>query len=136
MRLEQELIRLPIHHWTVAQLEQKAFTVAGLTGAVNEILPRLQSDEKPARFWQNRGDDGVAREKQLLIDFLSNASGGPVYYTGRDMKLTHKGRGISSDDWERFMGHIADSLEHLGLLETESNDVLGFIGSTKAEIAE
>lgn len=47
--------------------------------------------QKTGRFWANRGDDGIEREKQLLIDYLCSNAGGPVYYTGRDMKLTHAG---------------------------------------------
>ena len=51
--------------------------------AVDEILPRLMNDEQLGRFWHNRGSDGVARERQLLIDYLSNASGGKC--TTRDV---------------------------------------------------
>lgn len=73
-----------------------------ITGFVNNLLPRLQSDDQLERFWQNRGDDGIEREKHLLIDYLCSNSGGPVYYTGRDMKLSHKGMNISESDWEIF----------------------------------
>ena len=67
----------------------------GITAFANELLPRLQGDSQLGRFWQNRGDDGIAREKQLLIDYLCANAGGPMYYTGRDMKITHKGMKIS-----------------------------------------
>jgi hemoglobin len=30
------------------------------------------------RFWAHRGEDGVMREKQLLIDFLCTSAGGPT----------------------------------------------------------
>jgi len=33
------------------------------------------------RFWQNRGDDGIARENQLLIDFLCSNAGGSMCIT-------------------------------------------------------
>ena len=45
--------------------------------AVSEdLLPRLMSDSRLKRFWDHRGEDGIKREKQLLIDFLSANSGG------------------------------------------------------------
>ena len=47
-----------------------------IMAVVGDLLPRLQGDEVLGRFWQNRSDDGLAREKQLLIDFLSSASAG------------------------------------------------------------
>ncbi|HEX9453215.1 MAG TPA: group 1 truncated hemoglobin, partial [Candidatus Binatia bacterium] len=57
----------------------------------DDLLPRLQTDLSLARYWQNRGADGIKREKQLLIDFLAASAGGPMYYTGRDMKTSHQG---------------------------------------------
>ncbi|MDP6718186.1 MAG: hypothetical protein QGF59_06020, partial [Pirellulaceae bacterium] len=59
-----------------------------LTAFANDLLPRLQGDSQLGRFWEHRGDDGIAREKQLLIDFLCASSGGPMFYTGRDMKTS------------------------------------------------
>ena len=58
----------------------------GITTFVENLLPRLESDPQLGRFWQNRGADGLAREKQLLIDYLCSSAGGPMYYTGRGMK--------------------------------------------------
>ena len=57
-----------------------------IAAVVDNLLPRLMSDEKLARFWAHRGEDGLRREKQLLIDFLCHCAGGPLFYTGRDMK--------------------------------------------------
>ncbi len=47
----------------------------GISAFANDLLPRLQSDAQLGRFWENRGDDGKAREKQLLIDFLCSSAG-------------------------------------------------------------
>jgi hypothetical protein len=52
-------------------------------------------------------EDGVMREKQLLIDFLCASAGGPMYYRGRDMLLVHRGMRISDSDWNVFLGHAA-----------------------------
>jgi hypothetical protein len=62
----------------------------------DNLLPRLQADPQLARFWQHRGEDGLKREKQHLVGFLCSSAGGPLYYTGRDMKSSH--RGIQSED--------------------------------------
>ena len=104
--------------------------------AVDEILPRLMNDSQLGRFWQNRGSDGLARERQLLIDYLCNAAGGPMYYTGRDMKLSHVGMGISESDWSLFTGHVAAALDHLSVGDPERGDVLGFVESLKGDIVE
>ena len=59
-----------------------------------------------------------------------------MYYTGRDMKLSHKGMQISEADWQSFLGHLNATLDAFTLPPAERQDVLGFIGSTKADIVE
>jgi hemoglobin len=105
-----------------------------IAAVADNLLPRLMGDDQLGRFWQHRGDDGIQREKQLLVDFLCCSAGGPVYYTGRDMLTSHRGMGISESDWRRFLGHLNDTLAHFALGEAEKSDVTGFIESTKAEI--
>jgi hemoglobin len=107
-----------------------------ISAVANDLLPRLQADGKLARFWQNRGDDGIEREKQFLIDFLCSSAGGPLLYTGRDMKITHVGMTISEEDWAAFMGHLRATLDSFQVPETEYGEVIAFIESTKADMVE
>jgi hemoglobin len=107
-----------------------------ISAVANSLLPRLIADESLGRFWKNRGDDGVAREKQLLIDFLCASAGGPMYYTGRTMKLSHKGMRISESDWQAFLGHLRLTLDAFEVPKQERSEVLAFIESTKADIVE
>ena len=107
-----------------------------ISAVVNDLLPRLMSDSQLGRFWQNRGEDGIKREEQLLIDFLCSSAGGPLLYTGRDNKTSHKGMGISESDWEIFIGHINATLDNFQLPQQERNDVVEFIESTKTDIVE
>lgn len=107
-----------------------------VSAVANELLRRLQVDTSLARFWQNRGEDGVRREKQLLIDFLCSSAGGPLFYTGRDMKTSHKGMGITERDWTAFKGHLDDTLAAFNVPAAERDAVVGFVQSTKADIVE
>ena len=81
-----------------------------IAAVADNLLPRLSSDPALGRFWAHRSDDGVRREKQLLIDFLCDRAGGPLFYTGRDMLLSHKGMKISDSDWSTFIGHLEATL--------------------------
>lgn len=107
-----------------------------LTAVVDNLLPRLKQDASLGRFWAHRGDDGIAREKQLLIDYLANSAGGPLYYTGRDMALSHKGMRISGKDWAAFTGHLEATLASFDVPEPERGEVLAFIDSTRTDIVE
>ncbi len=108
----------------------------GITTIANDLLPRLQKDPQLGRFWQNRGDDGIAREKQLLIDYLCSSAGGPLYYTGRDMKTSHKGMNISESDWSIFLRHAGATMDALRVPKQECDDVVAFVLSLKADIVE
>ena len=107
-----------------------------ISAVVNDLLPRVQADPQLARFWQHRGEDGLKREKQLLIDFLCSCAGGPVYYTGRDMKTTHKGMKISGSDWSAFLGHLNATLEAFQVPQAERDEVVAFVQTTKADMVE
>ncbi|MCH9653249.1 MAG: group 1 truncated hemoglobin [Planctomycetes bacterium] len=108
----------------------------GITAFANDLLPRLQGDNQLGRFWENRGTDGVEREKQLLIDFLCSNAGGPVYYTGRNMITTHAGMKISESDWSIFLGHAGETMKALQVPQQECDDIVGFVLSLKEEIVD
>jgi hemoglobin len=98
------------------------------------LLGRLQSDSKLARFWQNRGKDGIAREHQLLIDYLVHVTGGHMVYTGRNMRTSHEGMGIDEEDWKRFIDHVVATAGELGVKEREGKEVLAFLDTLKADV--
>ena len=121
---------------TSPTLYQRLGGYDAITAVAGSLIGRLMADERLGRFWAHRGEDGLAREKQLLIDFLSASAGGPLLYTGRDMATSHKGMRISESDWSIFMGHVKDTLAEFEVPEKETADVLGFVESTKSEIVE
>jgi hemoglobin len=108
----------------------------GIAAVVEALLLRLTKDPQLGRFWQHRGEDGLRREKQLLIDFLCASAGGPLLYVGRDMKTSHKGMRISAGDWQAFIGHLEATLDGFNVPADERSAVLGFVGSTKSDIVE
>ena len=108
----------------------------GITAFCNDLLPRLQADSQLGRFWQSRSDDGIAREKQLLTDYISASAGGPMYYTGRDMKLSHKGMKISESDWSIFLEHAGSTMAALQVPKQECDEVVAFVLSLKDDIVE
>ena len=105
-----------------------------ISAVVNSLLPRLMTDKLLGRFWAHRGTDGIAREKQLLIDYLAASAGGPSYYTGRPMKLSHTGMQIGEADWQAFLGHLSATLDAFKVPAQERADALAFIESTKADV--
>jgi len=107
-----------------------------IAAVAGDLLVRLMADAQLARFWQNRAEDSVRREKQLLINFLCASAGEPLYYVGRDMKTSHRGMGISESDWQAFLVHLEATLDGFAVPAAERAEVLGFVNSTKPDIVE
>ena len=121
---------------TTASLYSRLGGYDAIAAVADDLLPRLVSDPLLGRFWAHRAADSIRREKQLLIDFLCASAGGPLYYTGRDMATSHKGMGISAQDWEIFLGHLQATLDRFQVPKQERGEVLGFVESTRAGIVE
>ena len=108
----------------------------GIAAFANDLLPRLMGCAQLGRFWQNRGDDGIAREKQLLINYLSANAGGPMVYTGCNMLVTHQGMKISESDWSIFLEYAGGTIQALQVPQQEADDVVAFVLSLKDDIVE
>ena len=107
-----------------------------IAAVASDLVARLQGDALLGRFWHHRGEDGIRRERQLLIDYLCACAGGPTYYTGRDMKTSHKGMKIGEADWSAFLRHVHVTLEAFRVPEVERDEVVAFVESLKADIVE
>lgn len=107
-----------------------------LSAVTKDLAARLVADQKLGRFWAHRGKDGIDREVQLIVDFLAAKSGGPLYYRGREMKLSHVGMKIDEADWKALMKHLGATLDKFKVPEKERAEVVAFIESTKKDIVE
>jgi hemoglobin len=107
-----------------------------IAAVANDLLPRLRNDAQLGRFWKNRAEDSIMREKQLLIDFLCANAGGPMYYRGRDMALSHRGMGISESDWNVFVGHAGATLAKFKVPDAEQREVVALVQSLKKDIEQ
>lgn len=107
-----------------------------ISTVVSDLLPRLRGDAELGHFWQHRAEDSLKRSKQHLIDFLCSSTGGPVYYSGRDMKTSHQGMRISDADWAVFMRHLHATLDAFKIPKAERGELVAFVESTKADMVE
>ena len=103
---------------------------------VDDLLPRLMNDSQLGVYWKGKCKDSLSKERQLLVDFLSSAFGGPTHYGGRDMKTSHDGLAISESDWSIFLQHTTATLNDLGVAEREKSEILAAAESLKADIVE
>jgi hemoglobin len=105
-----------------------------IAAVTDDLLTRLLNDPQLGVFWKGHSTNSLRRDRQLVVNFMCEAAGGPVFYTGRDMQTSHKGLGISASDWEVFMRHAAASLEKFAVPAPERGEVLAFLTSLKDDI--
>ena len=108
-----------------------------IAAVVDDLLPRLREDSLLGRFWTSpRSVDTNNRERQLAIDYIAAAAGGPTIYLGRDMKLAHRGMGITKADYAAFMRCLSVTLNTFEVPEPERGEVVAFALGLEPQIAE
>ena len=107
-----------------------------LAAFTDELLQRITSDPEIGIYWRGHSTDSMKRDRQLIVDFLCEAIGGPVIYRGRDMKTSHEGLRITEREWEIFMVHTAATLDHFEVPEPEKQEFLDCAASLKGDIVE
>jgi hemoglobin len=107
-----------------------------IAAVLDALMVRIKADDKLRRFYDHRGADGIAREQQLFIDYLCAATGGPMVYTGRDMKTLHAGMRLDEEDWKRGMAHLTATLDAFEVPEQEQREIMSFHENIKSDIVE
>jgi hemoglobin len=107
-----------------------------IAAVLDALMVRIKDDDKLRRFYDHRGADGIAREQQLFVDYICASTGGPMLYTGRDMKTLHVGMRLDEEDWTRGMAHLTATLDAFGVPEQEKGEVMSFHENLKSDIVE
>ena len=102
----------------------------------DSLVERMGKDPRLARYFAGHGEDSKKRLRQLQVDMVCEATGGPCYYTGRDMKTVHKGMGIDGADWQALIGHMVGVMDSFKVPDGEQKEVLGLLNSLKRDIVE
>ena len=107
-----------------------------LAKVTDDFIKGLATDPKISRFFIGASDNSKARIRQLVLDQLCAATGGPCVYIGRDMKTVHKGLHITEEDWNISVKILMGTLTKFKVKEREQKDVVGALAGLKADIVE
>ncbi len=107
-----------------------------LAAVVDDFIGRLVADKQFEKFFIGHSIDSKKRIRQHILDQFCAATGGPCIYTGRDMKTTHGGMGITEADWDAAAKHLASSLDKFKVAEKEKGEILAFVTTLKKDIVE
>jgi hemoglobin len=107
-----------------------------LAAVTDDFLGRLSSDPQFAKFFAGHSTDSIKRIRQRIVDQLCNVTGGPCAYTGRDMKTSHAGLGITEKDWDASVKALVATLDKFSVPAKEKDEVLTTVSTLKKDIVE
>jgi hemoglobin len=107
-----------------------------LAAVSDEFLGRLMKDEKLGKFFNGVSLDSQKRIRQLVVDQLCAATGGPCIYIGRNMRTVHEGLGITDSDWEIAVKHLIATLDKFKVGKAEKDDLIKALAGLKKDIVD
>lgn len=99
----------------------------GIKVAVDDFYTRVLGDQQLAPYF---ADVDMPTLRRHMVAMLTVATGGPQVYTGRDMATAHAGRNITSEDYDKVVGHLVATLQGLGV----EGATIGQIGAALAPL--
>jgi len=107
-----------------------------ISTVTDDFIGRLAGDKQLERFFGGVSADSQKKLRQHVVNQLCEATGGPCIYTGRTMKTSHTGLGISENDWQLAVKHLVATLDKFKVPEKEKGELLAIASSLKADIVE
>jgi hemoglobin len=104
-----------------------------VTAVVDDFVARCAGDDRiNAKFART----DIPRLKKMLVDQVCEATGGPCTYTGRDMKETHAGMGVTKGEFESLVEDLVATLDGFEVPKPEQQELLGLLAPMQGDIVE
>jgi hemoglobin len=104
-----------------------------ITAVVDDFVGRVAADNRINSFFATTD---IPRLTMNLVNQICEVSGGPCKYTGRDMKTTHRGMGITNAQFDALVGDLVATLDKFKVPEKEKNELLSVLGPMRKDIVE
>ncbi len=111
----------------------------GVTKVINDLLAVAIEDKKVnlLRDGQFKLDaKGMAHLKKMLLEMLSEVTGGPLKYSGKDMKTAHAGMKITAEEFDALGALMVETLKKNKVAQADIDELMKIVGATKAAITE
>ena len=106
-----------------------------IAAVVDNFVPRLVKDPMLGKYFVH-SQDTLTHIRQLAVDMICAATGGPCVYIGRDMKTAHKGLGITGAEWDASVKHLVATLDQFKVPAREKDELLKVVSTLRADIVE
>jgi hemoglobin len=107
-----------------------------IAAIIDELFAVMRRDARFSRFGMGRSIDSKKRAQQLTVEQICSLAGGPCYYTGRDMKTSHAGLGITEAEWVANLELAREALRKHNINNQEQTEFLSLFERYKGEIVK
>lgn len=108
-------------------LYQKLGGKAALDAAVELFYKKVLADDRVKHYFD---DINMNKQRRKQKEFLAAALGGPIPWTGKDLRAAHKDLGLSEADFAAIAGNLKATLEELKIDKDLIAQALAIVGST------
>lgn len=103
----------------------------------NDFIDWIIADRQLSRlFVSGYTEERLKVIRQHVVDFLCEITGGPCFYTGRDMNSAHQGLGITETDWTISVDLLTAALNKYQVAQQEQSEFMQIIRGMKSMIIE
>ena len=104
-----------------------------VVAVIDDFVGRAASD---SRINGKFARTDVPRLKAMLVEQVCAATGGPDAYTGRAMRDTHDGMGVTAGEFDALVADLVATLDAFNVPAAEQQELLGILGPLRSDIVE
>ena len=111
-----------------ASLYQKLGGKGAIDAAVELFYVKVLADKRVNHFFE---DISMRKQKRLQKEFLSAALGGPIPYTGKNLREAHADIDLNDTHFDAIAEHLQATLEELKVDKELIGQAMAIVGSTR-----
>lgn len=112
-------------------LYQKLGGKAAMDAAIDAFYVKVLADDRVKHFFD---DVSMDKQRRKQKDFLSAAFGGPLPWTGKDMRKAHEGMGLTEAHFNAIAENLVNTLKDLKISQELIDQVVAVALTTKDDV--
>lgn len=112
-------------------LYQKLGGKAAINAAVDAFYVKVLADNRVKHFFD---DISMPKQHRKQKEFLSAALGGPLPWTGKDMRKAHDGMGLKEEHFNAIAENLVATLKDLKISQELIDQVIAVVATTKDDV--
>ena len=104
---------------------------AAMNAAIDAFYVKVRANERVKHFFD---DVSMDKQRRKQKEFLSAAFGGPLPWTGKDMRKAHEGMGLTEEHFNAIAENLVATLKDLKISQELIDQVVAVALTTKDDV--